>query len=264
MRHPPWGALCGVVLAVLWAPMGMVVWQLPDLRSAAEIDRFYRGQGDLLKVAVALASVGFFFLLGFLGALVERLRRAEASGPLTWIAFGSALMFMTSLNIALGLAAAAELLSRQGTSIYALHAGAFVAAAPAALAGTAFFLAVAVLSVRAAAFPRWLSWAAVTAALANAGAVGGIFSLTGPLNSGNGAIGGPAVPILTWVVWIVLASASMMSQTRAPTDRAGAGRLRISWRSRILARGPSTNGQAPPCSQRAADRDDPSGQQAGH
>ncbi len=221
-RSPKWGSLCGAALAVLWAPMGIIVLQLPDLSSRTKIDHFYRGQGDLLKMVLALAAVGFFFLLGFLGALVERLRRAEGSGPLAWIAFGSALLFMTSLSIALGLAAAAELLSRQGTPaiVYTLHAGAFVLAAPVALVGTAFFVAVALLSFRAAVFPLWLAWAALTAAFANAGAVGGFFSLTGPLNSGNGAVGGPAVPILSWVLWIALASAVMVNETPSPTASA--------------------------------------------
>ena len=217
-RWRRWGGVSGVALAVLWAPMGVVVWQLPDLSSAAEIERFYRGHAALLTVALGQASVGFFFFLAFLGALVERLRQREGSGPLTWVAFGSALMLMTSLNIALGLAAAARLLAAASTSdtelAYALHTGAFVAAAPVAFAGTAFFLAAALLSFRAGVFPRWLAWTAVIAALVNVGALGGIFSLTGPLNAGNGAIGGPAAPILAWVIWILLASIAMLRESR--------------------------------------------------
>jgi hypothetical protein len=217
-RWPSWGAASGVVLALLWAPMGLIVWQFPDLSSAAEIERFYRSHAALLELALGLASVGFLFFLTFLGVLVERLRQREGSGPLTWIAFGSALMFMTSLNLALGLAAAARLLSAGSTSdtalVYTLHTGAFVAAAPVALAGTAFFVAAAGLSFRAEAFPRWLAWTAVLAAVVNVGALGGIFSLTGPLNAGDGAIGGPAAPILAWAVWILLASIAMLRERR--------------------------------------------------
>src|SRR6266700_3451853 len=59
-RWRRWGGVSGVALAVLWAPMGVVVWQLPDLSSAAEIERFYRGHAALLTVALGQASVGFF------------------------------------------------------------------------------------------------------------------------------------------------------------------------------------------------------------
>jgi hypothetical protein len=160
-------------------------------------------------VVIVSISVGYLFLLGFLGAVVECLRRAEGSGPLTWMAFGSGLMFTTSLNVALGLVAAAGLLAETSSSefTYALHTGAFVLAAPVALAGAAFFGAIAVLSFAAGAFPGWL---AVLAALVNVGALGGIVSLTGPLNSGNGAVGGVAAPLLALVLWALLASLWML------------------------------------------------------
>ncbi len=95
-RWSRWGATSGVIVCLLWAPISLIVPQLPDLGSPARIERFYRSHQDLLKAVILLASCGFFFLLCFLGALVERLRRAEGAGPLTWIAFGSGLMFMTS------------------------------------------------------------------------------------------------------------------------------------------------------------------------
>jgi hypothetical protein len=209
-----WGAASGVVFFLLWAPMGLVVLQAPELGSSSEIRRFYAGHGDLLEVVALLVGVGFFFFLCFLGTLVDELRRAESSGPLTWVALASALMFMTSLNIAVGLVATAKLLSETTSpdALHALHAAAFVIAAPAAPAGTSFFAAVAALSFRADAFPRWLAWAAVIGALANVGALGGVVSLTDPLNAGNGIVGGPAVPVLAWVTWILLASLHRLRQ----------------------------------------------------
>lgn len=207
-RWSRWGATSGLVACLLWAPIALIVPQLPDLGSSAAIEHFYRSHEDLLKVLILLVSCGFFFLLCFLGALVERLRRAEASGPLTWIAFASGLMFMTSLNIAVGLVATAGLLSDTSAPaiVSALHAAAFVLAAPVALAGAAFFVAVATLAFATAVFPRWLAVAGGIAALANLGALGGIFARTGPLNSGNGLVGGIAAPLLVWVLWILLAS----------------------------------------------------------
>lgn len=61
---------------------------------------------------------------------------------------------------------------------------------------------------------------AVPGALANVGAVGGVLSLTGPLNSGNGLIGGIALPLGMWLVWILLASITWL---RKPAAVASAG-----------------------------------------
>jgi hypothetical protein len=203
-----WGAASGVAFFLLWVPMGLVVLQAPDLGSSTEIRDFYLSHGDLLEVAALLVSVGFLFFLFFLGTLVEGLRRAASSGPLAWVALASALMFMTVLNLAVGLVAAAKLLAETSSpdTLHGLHAAAFVIAAPVAPAGMAFFAAIAAVSFRAAAFPRWLAWAAVVGALANVGALGGVVSLTGPLNAGNGIVAGPAVPVIAWVTWILLAS----------------------------------------------------------
>jgi hypothetical protein len=220
------GAVSGIGLCALWAPMGLVIPQLPDLGSSAEIESFYRGHADLLKVVILLVAAGYFFLLGFLGALFDRLRRIE--GPLPWIAFASALMFMTSLNIALGLAATAGLLSsgEGAASTGALHRAAFLLAAPAAPAGAAFFVATSALSFRTGVFPRWLAWFGVFAAVSNVGALGGIVSFTGPLNSGNGAVGGIAAPVLAWLLWILLTSLCLIKQADGETPRAPPRRSR--------------------------------------
>lgn len=239
-RWSRWGAVSGVLLCLLWAPMGLIIPQLPDLGSSAEIGHFYRNQGDPLKAVLLLVSLGFFCFLCFLGALVERLRHAEGSGPLAWIAFGAGLLFMTSFNIAVGLAAAAGLLYQTSAPelTYALHAAAFVVAAPAAPAGAAFFAAIALLSFGTAVFPRWLAVAGVLAALANLGALGGVFSRTGPLNAGNGLVGGVAAPILAWVLWILLASLWWLRQA--------------SRQGRAVTRGGSANTRGRPdsCSRR--------------
>jgi hypothetical protein len=215
----PWlrrGGASGLIFCFLWAPFALVLPLLPNLGSASEIEHFYRSHEALLTAVISLLIVAFVFFLGFLGALIEWLRQAEESGPLTWVVFASALMFMTGLNVALGLFASISLLS--GTvgseTIHALHAGTFLLAAPAAGPGMAFFIAIAMLSFRTGAFPRWLAWVAVVAVLANVGALGGIFSLTGALNSGNGAVGGLPGPVVAWWLWTLLASWFLIARAR--------------------------------------------------
>ncbi len=91
---------------------------------------------------------------------------------MTWTAFGGAFMCMTALNVALGLDIAGGLmLSTSVEGTYILHTAGFVLAAQAASAGTAFFLAIAVMAFTDQAFPKWSGWLAAVGVIANAGAV---------------------------------------------------------------------------------------------
>jgi hypothetical protein len=78
---PRWGAASGVAFSLLWAPMGLVVLQAPNLSSAADVRDFYGTHGDLLAVVAVLVGAGFFFFLNFLGTLMAALRRIDPSGP---------------------------------------------------------------------------------------------------------------------------------------------------------------------------------------
>lgn len=116
-------------------------------------------------------------------------------------------MFMTALNVALGLDIAGGLLvESQPESTYALHTAGFLLAAPAASAGTAFFVAIAAISWQTQALPRWSAWLAIVGATANVSAVLGVMSLTGRLNSGNGVVGGITAPLGLYLVWILAIS----------------------------------------------------------
>jgi hypothetical protein len=218
VRRPNWGAISGVLLCVAWAPTAIAIPRLPDLDSNAEVNAFWDANLTLLKAVIASVSVGFLFLLVFVGDLAEWLRRA--GGALAFTTFGSAVMVMTVLNVALGLDIASGLLQREGLgeSLYALHSAAFLLVTPAAPAGTAFFVALTVASFGRRAFPSWLGWLAAIGALANLGALGalgGIVSLEGPLNSGNSVIGGIAAPLGLWLVSILGFSVWWLAQDRA-------------------------------------------------
>src|SRR5918995_263415 len=143
-RREKWSAISGILLCVSWAPMAIAIPRLPDLGSAAEVNGFWEDNFVLMQMVIASISVGFLFLLFFLGGLSEWLRRA--GGALAFTTFGSAVTFMTALNVALGLDMASGLLQEAGSgdTSYALHAAAFLLAAPAAPAGAAFFVAVSV------------------------------------------------------------------------------------------------------------------------
>jgi hypothetical protein len=189
------GAAGGIVLPLLWGPMLLVAPQLPDLASSPGIQRFYAQERETLEVVIALASFGFVAMLVLLGGLSAAMRRYGAPQGLILAAIASALVFMTTLAVALGIVAAANLTaaSTAPDSIRELHATAFVLAAPVAPAGVAFFAAMTLSSERGWLLPRWMGGISLIAGIANLGALGGIFSLTGPLNAGNGTVGGSSL-----------------------------------------------------------------------
>lgn len=224
-RWDRWGPLSGLLLCITWAPMAVAIPRLPDLGSSHEVQAFWHANQHLMQVVILSVSVGFLFLLLFLGALIERIRAFPDAGAVSWIVLGSALMFMTALNVALGLDIAAGLLvDTEPASTYGLHTAAFLLAGPAAFAGAAFFVAIAVVTWEAEIFPRWSGWIAVVGVLVNAGAVLGILTLSGPLNSGNGIVGGIAGPLGLYLVWVFSISVWWMRGTsRAPLLSAPAG-----------------------------------------
>jgi hypothetical protein len=221
------GPVSGLLLCLCWSPMALAIPRLPDLGSQAAVEQFWRDNNDLMQFVIVSVSVGYLFLLFFLGALTARLRAVDRSETLTWTAFGSALMFMTLLNAAVGLDAAAGLLLADGPpgATYSLHAAGFILAAPATFAGFAFFAAVALLALSRGALPRWIGWLAVVGAAANIGTIGGNVTLTGPGNSGNGAVGGIAAPLGLYVFWILCVSVWWLRQpSPASLDGSAVGR----------------------------------------
>jgi hypothetical protein len=171
---------------------------LPALADPAEVGRFWAGYGAAVRWTIVAAAVGYPLLLVFLADVAERsgFRRPVLAAVL------NALVFVTALAVAFGLAGAGGLLDRDG---YPLHVAAFLLAAPAAGCGTGMFVLLAVAAHRGWLRPRWLCWPACAAALANVGAFGGLFRLDGPWNSGNGLLGGIALPLGSFVGWVALA-----------------------------------------------------------
>jgi hypothetical protein len=179
----------------------------PDLRSEEVVIGFWSTDLDLMRAVVLSVSVGYLFLLVFLGALAARLGVDPEVRVWSYTAVGAALMFTTALNVAVGLVMAGGMVAATDpSSAYALHVGGFVLAAPAAFAGVAFFVAVAVVAFGSDVLPRWSGWLALAGVVANAGAIGVVGTSTGPWNSGNGVIGGIAAPLGLFLVWIFTVS----------------------------------------------------------
>lgn len=212
-----WGPWAGLLLCLCWAPMAVTIPRFPDLRSAGTVVDYWSTDLATMQLVALSVSVGYLFLLVFLGALATRLGTDPRVRAWSWTAIGAAWMFTTALNVAIGLVLAAGLVAGvDPASAYALHVGGFVLAAPAAFAGVAFFLAVAVVAFSSDVLPRWSGWLALVGVVANVGAVGGVGTLTGPWNSGNGVLGGIAAPLGLLVVWILAISVWWL---REPADR---------------------------------------------
>jgi hypothetical protein len=141
------GPLCGLAACALWVPMALLVPALPALDDPAQVSLFWSRHSAALRWTVAAAVAGYPFLLVFLSDLQ---RRAEHNGSrlLARATVANAVVFVTALNIALGLAAAAGLLFGAAPTAqaadaalgYQLHVAAFVLAAPAAGPGTGLFV----------------------------------------------------------------------------------------------------------------------------
>ena len=117
-RWDRWGPLSGLLLCVTWAPMAVAIPRLPDLGSAHDVQAFWRTNQGLMQCVILSVSVGFLFLLVFLGALAELVRTVHGAGAIAWIMLGSALMFMTALNVALGLDIAGGLSLRSTRQVH--------------------------------------------------------------------------------------------------------------------------------------------------
>ena len=219
-------AATGIVFVLLIViGLFVVIPKAPAFDSSpARIQQFYIQHRHDLHVGLFIASFGCFFFVWFLGSLVSHLRAAEGrEGRLTAIVFGSGLIFIADFIIALAVIAVAAFRPEQTSAelIRALNDLGFLLAVTVALVATAFFAAIARLSLKTAALPSWLSWLAVLAAIGNGLAVGGVFKDTGAFSAGNGALAF-YVPFISFLLWILLASIVLTARADVETPtRAG-------------------------------------------
>jgi hypothetical protein len=208
------GVLVGVFMASGYV-VGMV--DMPDLSSASAVVAWYHERGGTASgVASVLCTIAFFFTFWFLGVVVDRLRQAEGSGPLTWIALIGGVSFTTvfagflAAPLAIGMTIDEHV---SDSTIYLVHVFSLVTGVTTAVCGPAFFVPIAILAFRTGVFPRWLAWVTVVCAVLSVMPLLGAFSLSGQLNVGNGWVGIHSVAT-AWVGWCAIAGAWLLAAGR--------------------------------------------------
>jgi hypothetical protein len=201
----------GLILLLLMATGYIFGMQgFPGLGSADEVYRFYQSRGAVdAGVGCVLVTLGFFFAFWFLGVLCARMRAAEGPGHLTYISLIGGIAFTTVFSAGLAFVLAPAMLIEKGidpNTIYLMHTASLLTGVTTAVFGPLFLVPVAILGFRTKFLPAWLTWFTVACAVGSLTPILGAFSLTGPLNVGNGWIGIHAVAA-SWVVWTGVASA---------------------------------------------------------
>jgi hypothetical protein len=191
---------------------------LPDLASGQSVYNSYVRQGMALPTAIFLMTVGFFFALWFIGVLLGKIHSAERAGPLMWIAAGGAFSFVAVFmaGLSLGLGNSLAVLKGNGAdvaSIYVSHLASLLTGPTTGMCGPAFFVPLAIVIFRDSIFPRWIGWLTWLAALGSITPMLGFWSVSGPLNVGNGVIGVQTIAA-TWGVYGVIVSVYMLRQIR--------------------------------------------------
>lgn len=203
------GPACGLILVACWVPMVVIIFRLPALSDPGAVFGYWSRWGGATQLVIASVVLGYPALLVFLADVRRRWREpAPVHTLVSQAAVVLLIMFVTCLNVSLGLASAGGQLIAIGHADvgYGLHVAAFILAAPATSLGAGGCLGLLYGSWTGALQPRWLRWPALLAFVGNLGTLGGLFALDGVWNSGNGLLGGIAVPLGTVTCFVFCAS----------------------------------------------------------
>ena len=213
-RWERWGAASGLGAIVTGA--AAVLFERGPLSASdpvAKIVAYYTDNQGALRAQALLFVVGAGFFLWFLGGLRSFLSRAEGgSGWLSAVAMSagvaSTVLTLAALAFQVGLAGAARD-AGQPALIGTMDALFVVANRPLAV----MLLAVAILTFRTAAFPAWLGWLSLLAAVGQLIPVGGIALDSGPLTA-DGWLSA-YLPYPLYALW--LAGAAVVTTLRTGT-----------------------------------------------
>jgi hypothetical protein len=167
---------------------------------------------------VVLLTAAFFFFIWFLGTLTSVLRIATGTPRLPSIAFAGGIIGATLLLVGLAAEAVAAyrpqgadpLLTRGLNDIFVMVG---VVAIPAFVA---LFAATAVVILRTGAFPAWLGWLLVIAAVVQPLTYGALFTKTGAF-AGDGVLG-LFIPAIVSMIAIFALSALLTAWAREATQ----------------------------------------------
>jgi hypothetical protein len=241
-RYVEYGAATGIVFVVL-SLVGFIVFPTPpDLNAPAQDwASYFLGHHDGVRASLVLLAVAMFFFIWFLGTLTSVLRIATGTPRLPSIAFAGGILGAASLLVGISAEAVAAfrpqgvdpLITRAMNDIFVLVG---VAAIPAFVA---FFAATAVVILRTGAFPAWLGWVLVTAAVVQPLTFGALFTKSGAF-AGDGALGF-FVPLIVAFVAIFALSALLTAWAR---EAARPGAMSLTDRIRGAVTGAATGAAA--------------------
>jgi hypothetical protein len=226
-RWERWGAASGFG-AILAGAAAMIFERgtLSASDSVANIVAHYTDNGAALRAQALMFVIGAGFFLWFAGSLRSFLARAEGgTGRLSMVAYGagvaSTVVTLVALAFQVGLAGAAGD-AGQPALVGTMDALFVIANLPLAV----MLIAIAVVTFRTAAFPAWLGWLSVVAALAQVVPVLGIALDGGPL-AADGWLSA-YLPYPLYALWLactaIVTVARLGSPGRRPAERRRARR----------------------------------------
>lgn len=189
---------------------------MPDLSSADQVFDAYGEFHGLVVNAVFVMTIGFFFSLWFGGVALHVLRKAEGDGPLTWIAAAGFISFVAVFMVGIAMGLGNALVYDRGvdpSAVYLMHTVSFLTGVPTAVCGPAFFIPFALVAFGTGRLPRWLGWVSILCALGSLTPIVGNWSVSGPLNVGNGWVGVHTI-VATWAVFSTAFSVWQLREIR--------------------------------------------------
>lgn len=211
IRWERWGAASGFGAIVTGA--AAMLFERGALSASdpvAKIVAHYTDNQDAVRAQALLFVIGAGFFLWFAGNLRSYLGRAEGgSGRLSTVALGAAVastvVTLVALAFQVGLASA-PVDAGQPALVGTMDALFVIANLPLAV----MLIAIAIVTFRTAAFPAWLGWLSVAAALAQVVPVLGIALDGGPL-AADGWLSA-YVPYPLYAVWLACTAVVTVSR----------------------------------------------------
>jgi hypothetical protein len=242
-RYVEYGAATGILFVVLSiVGFAVVIPTPPDLNAPSQDwSSYFLAHHDAVRAGIVVLAVAMFGFIWFLGTLTSVLRIATGTPRLPSIAFAGGILGAASLMVGIAAEAVAAyrpqgvdpLITRALNDIFVLIG---VAAIP---AFAAFFAATALVILRTGAFPPWLGWLLVAAAVVQPLTFGALFTKTGAF-AGDGALG-LFVPLIVSLVAIFALSALLTAWARNATQ---AGNPSLTERIRGAVTGAATGAAA--------------------